>query len=83
MPIRRSIRRPRAVLPGQTTLEKVSDDVPIFGVGAAFQATQAWSVRIEYQHVDGLHGGDFVDGTDSLGPIRIQRYGLGIVYRFW
>jgi hypothetical protein len=74
--------RNRAVLPGQSTLEKVSSFIPILGIGAAYRVSEDWSVRIEYQEVDGLHGDDSLDGTDTLGPIRIRRYGAGVVYRF-
>lgn len=71
-----------AVLPGQSLFSEVSDDVPVFGLGAAYRMSENWSLRIEYHHVEGLHGGDSIDGTDSVGPIRIRRLGIGASYRF-
>jgi OmpA-OmpF porin, OOP family len=71
-----------AVLPGESLHEEVSDDVPVYGLGAAYRMTQNWSVRMEYHHVEGLHGGDSIDGTDSVGPMRIRRFGIGASYRF-
>lgn len=72
----------RAVLPGESATEHASDDVPIFGIGAAYGLSSDWTVRIEYQEVDDLHGSDKIDGISSVGPIRIQRYGLGVTYQF-
>ena len=71
-----------AVLPGQSFFKEVSDNVPIYGIGAAYRMSEDWSVRAEYHYIEGLHGGNSIDGTDSVGPMRIGRYGLGIAYRF-
>jgi OmpA-like transmembrane domain len=72
----------RAVLPGESGTEHASDDVPVFGMGAACGLSSDWTVRIEYQVIDDLHGSDKIDGISSLGPLRIRRYGLGVTYKF-
>jgi OOP family OmpA-OmpF porin len=72
----------RAVLPGESGTEHVTDDVPVFGIGAAYAISADWSLRIEYQRIDDLHGSDEVDGISSVGPLRIQRVGLGVTYVF-
>ncbi len=71
-----------AVLPGQSLFSEVSDDVPVYGIGAAYRMSENWALRMEYHHVEGLHGGDSIDGTDSVGPVRIRRLGLGASYSF-
>ena len=71
----------RAILPGQSPVEKVSDDVPLIGLGVSWHLTPAWSLRLELQAIDDLHGGDEL-GVDAVGPLRIRRYGVGATYAF-
>jgi hypothetical protein len=72
----------RVVLPGESGVEHASDDVPVFGVGVAYGLSSDWTVRIEYQQVDDLHGSDRNDGISTVGPLRIRRYALGVTYGF-
>ena len=73
--------RLRAVLPGESAVENASETVPLLGTGLTYRTGKDWSVRLEYQYLDGLNGGD-TPGVDSVGPIRMGRFALGIAYRF-
>ena len=73
--------RLRAVLPGESAVEKASETVPVLGTGLTYRPAESWSVRLEYQHLDGLNGGD-TPNVDSVGPIRLRRFALGFAYRF-
>jgi opacity protein-like surface antigen len=48
----------------------------IWGIGAAYQATPQWTVRVEYQQVP-----DLGDGPRS-GEFDVERYTLGWVYSY-
>ena len=73
--------RLRAVLPGDSAVEQASETVPLLGTGLTYRAGERWLVRLEYQNVDGLNGGD-TPSLDSLGPLRLQRIALGAGYQF-
>jgi opacity protein-like surface antigen len=73
--------RLRAVLPGESAIEKASEIVPLLGTGLTYRTGKDWSVRLEYQYLDGLNGGE-TPSVDTVGPIRIRRFALGIAYRF-
>lgn len=71
-----------ATLPGDSGRSISSETMSIYGIGAAYRLSKGWSVRAEFQNVDGLHGGGSQSWIDNLGPIRIRRYGLAAAYRF-
>jgi opacity protein-like surface antigen len=71
-----------AVLPGESFFSEISENVPVYGIGAAYRTAGNWSLRLEYRHAEGLHGGNSIDGTDSVGPISLRRLGLGVSYAF-
>jgi OmpA-like transmembrane domain len=68
--------------PNPYELQKVSVDMPIFGLGAAYRIGARWSLRVEYQYIDDFDEGGRLDLDDPVGSIRIRRYGVGVAYRF-